>query len=664
MSAKDIEAGRAYVLIQLRDKVTAGLQALEKGFNKFGRGFTAVGSGIAAGGLAVLGPMVTAAVGAFASAGDELQKMSIRTSTSVESLSSLGYAAAQNGSDLQTLGDGLFKMGRATADAALGSGKAVDALKNLGLNAKELSAMAPDKQMFAIADSLNSLGNEGLAAQYAFEIFGAAGESLLPMLKTGSAGMIEMQERAKRLGLVMGGEDADAAAALGDAMDDVGAAIKAAWIGIGAAVAPTITKLAQAAAEIVGVISNWVRENRPLIATVAAIAAAVVAAGGVIAALGATMIGIGAAIGGFLAILAAVKAVVLAVFSPFGVVIGIVAAAIAGLIYVGYQYRDSLYQIAGVFSETFGGILGALGSGNLAAAAEIAWAGFSAAAWSAVALVGEAINTGLDYLQAWIPGVATVRDYITQAFGGIGKAILAGRWDLAGQILMAKLQLVWTSGLDVLKDAWDMFITGNKLAFRVMGDFIADVFHATVGGIARALTWVMEKTGLAAKGTLDTLRQMQEAEARARQSARGQRDNPMEQMAAKIMAREQQRNQQRANIAKLEADAATAHADAGAPTLAKRAELARADLTKAIKASESLASESSGKGSMSTSALKQQVSLGNQQAGKVATMGTFSGAAASLSLGINSRPNEETAKNTAGMLRWMKQRQAAQAAFT
>ncbi len=39
MAAKDIEAGRAYVLIQLRDKVTAGLQHVERSMAGFGRNF-------------------------------------------------------------------------------------------------------------------------------------------------------------------------------------------------------------------------------------------------------------------------------------------------------------------------------------------------------------------------------------------------------------------------------------------------------------------------------------------------------------------------------------------------------------------------------------------------------------------------------------------------
>jgi TP901 family phage tail tape measure protein len=401
--------------------------------------------------------------------------------------------------------------------------------------------------------------------------------------------------------------------------------------------------------------------NRPIVAIIGKVAGVVAIAAAAFAGIGVAIMAASAVVGVFGAIWGAVTGAIGFIFSPLGaVVVALGAAAVAayyfrdaiaeGITAAANYFRpliDAVGEVWAVFQTTFGGIVSALSAGELESAAAIAWAGFVAASWTGVAGLGGVVNTALDFLGAWIPGVDAIRHYMTEAFAGIGNAILAGRWDLAGHIIMAKLQLVWTNGVDVLRDLWDIFLAGNKMAFMAMADIIVDVWNGAVQAIARGITWVMEKIGLASKGALAELQKMQDAENRARQGKRDQRANPLEQMYGRMNDRAAQRNAMAAGIRELEAQANAAYTQAGAPTLQGRAAVSRKALDDAIAAAEA---ERKNAGKDVPGAPKKAPALAGGAAStvaKVESRGSFSAAAAALfGLGTGGDAGERTATNT------------------
>ncbi len=72
----------------------------------------------------------------------------------------------------------------------------------------------------------------------AMAIFGKAGMKMLPMLSDGAEGIRRVKEEARRLGITMSKEDAEAAEALGDKIGALGTQFKYLLFNIGAAVAP------------------------------------------------------------------------------------------------------------------------------------------------------------------------------------------------------------------------------------------------------------------------------------------------------------------------------------------------------------------------------------------------------------------------------------------
>jgi TP901 family phage tail tape measure protein len=292
-----IRAGGAYVELFTEDgKFNKGLTAAQNRLRKFGEFATKAGGALLAAGAAAGGPLLAMAK-TFADAGDELNKMAIRTRISVEELSKLKFAAEQSGTSIETLSGAIFRMNRRIANAATESGPARRALDELGIDAKEFARLDPQEQFLKLADALKSLGDEGLATQLGFELFGGEVKALLPLILEGSAGIEELTREAEKLGLVMSDEDAQAAADFGDALNRLTSSAKAMSQQIGAAVVPALTELLDKLQPTISDFVAWIKENREAAVTLGKIAGTAVLVGGGLVALGQAINAVTIAIG-------------------------------------------------------------------------------------------------------------------------------------------------------------------------------------------------------------------------------------------------------------------------------------------------------------------------------------------------------------------------------
>ena len=236
-----IEAGKAFVKFVLDDKgVESKLQSIAGKFRKFG-----------AIGLAATGPILAgfaAAATTFSNAGDRLDKMSKRTGIAVESLSELDHAAAASGTSLETIE------------------KAAAELQKKGIDPRRFDE---------IADSIAAIENPTARAQAAMEAFGTkTGRALLPLLSD----LPQLRDEARRMGLVMSTDNANAAAKLNDAFGLVKEQLMAMTIQIGAAIAGPLTNFLSWASQALAWVIEFVRENPKLVAAIAAITVGIAAA--------------------------------------------------------------------------------------------------------------------------------------------------------------------------------------------------------------------------------------------------------------------------------------------------------------------------------------------------------------------------------------------------
>lgn len=452
-SSQSIRAGRAFVELFADDtKLVRGLRAAEKRLKAFGASVQSIGTKIFGLGAAAIAPLL-ATTNVFSEMGDQLAKMSARTGISVESLSELGYAAQQSGTDMETLEGGVRKLQKFLVAAAQGSDSALSVLRDLGLTLGDLGRLTPDQQFERVADRIARIPDPALKAATAMELFGKTGTALLPLMQDGARGIQELRDQARELGLVIRTEDAVAAEKFGDTLDDLWKVIRSGIFAVGMAVLPLLQDWAVAAIQVAKVTSDWVRNNQQLIVTVFKVLVGIVALGAAIMGLGVLVYGTGAAFGiaaslitGVGAVLGTIGTVIAALLSP----IGLVSVAIVGL--AGY-------------------LLYASGLGAQA----LQWLGDEFQALKA------------DALTAW---------------QGIGDALAAGDLSLAAKILWLTLKMEWQKGVAFLEEHWATFKEASL-------SIATDAFYGVVGLLVNAWSglhsaWIETTTFLADAWTVFT----------------------------------------------------------------------------------------------------------------------------------------------------------------
>jgi hypothetical protein len=260
-AAGAIRAGQAFVELFADDsRLVRGLRQAEKRLKAFGSRIQGVGLRVAGAGAAMLTPMIAAAK-TFATMGDDVAKMAKRTGLSVEALSELQFVASQTGTDIKTLEGGFRRMQRSIYDAGRGLSTATDALKDLGLRFEDLDGLTPEDQFKLLAERISQVDDPTKRAAIAMSLFGRSGTALLPMFAQGAAGIEQLQAKARELGLTMSTEDAQAAEVFTDSLDKLWKAVKMGVFRVGAALAPTLTRLADILTRVVVQVGAWIDEK-------------------------------------------------------------------------------------------------------------------------------------------------------------------------------------------------------------------------------------------------------------------------------------------------------------------------------------------------------------------------------------------------------------------
>lgn len=220
-------------LIALDRSVVQARQSIE-GLAGRGGAVASVLGGIGAGGLAA-----AAGVGAAVLAWGQLQraldqadkiaKTAVRVGVTAEALQELGFAAGLAGVDVANFNRGLETLTRRVGEAIAGTGELVPLAKQYGIALKGLDGTARDTaDIFAdLAEVIARTPDAAERARIAYLAFGRSGADLINVLASGRDGIDQMRERARELGIVIGGDLATAAEAANDAMSELGQSITA-----------------------------------------------------------------------------------------------------------------------------------------------------------------------------------------------------------------------------------------------------------------------------------------------------------------------------------------------------------------------------------------------------------------------------------------------------
>ncbi len=269
--------------------------------------------------------------------------------------------------------------------------------------------------------------------------------------------------------------DIAAAAALGDVMTELKQAVAAAWAQIGIAALPTLRRMTEFLRDGAQAVTLFLANNRPLITTAISLAARIGSvAGAVIGLYGAWV---------------ALTPVIAALASP----LGLVAAALAGLIYFFPEIRtaaadafDFLFPNFGslltVVQETLQGVMDALVAGDLSAAGRVLWSGLEL---------------------AWLEGTERLREIYRNMVTNLSGTVID---------LFSGLRTGWVVITSFLSSAWSTVVGGMVSVWSTAQNAIA-------GGMARVIA---KMTGQDVNEVLATLQEMQEQESQAANQSRQQ----------------------------------------------------------------------------------------------------------------------------------------------
>ena len=225
------------ITIRAFDKTKKGFGTVTSGLKKVtGAVFSMRTALVGVAGLAGFGLLVKSSLNAT----DSLAKTAAKIGTTTESLGGLRYAAELTGVATNTMDMALQRFTRRTAEAAMGTGEAKAAIKELGLNAQELNRMPLDKRMVVLADAFSGVTNESDRLRLAFKLFDSEGAALVNTLSGGGDALKEMLGEARMLGLTMSGSAAKGVEDTVDALTKLKSVFKGVTDQVVAALAPAI----------------------------------------------------------------------------------------------------------------------------------------------------------------------------------------------------------------------------------------------------------------------------------------------------------------------------------------------------------------------------------------------------------------------------------------
>jgi hypothetical protein len=239
---------------QMRDtgksagRLTKGYAQLQK---------TLVGLGGLIGGGLIVGGLVRMTT-SIAEMGDNLAKTSTRLGIGTDELQKFHYIAERSGVRIETMNMALQRMIRRVSEAGQGTGEAISAIEELGLNAQQLAAMSPDEMFLKITEAMNKVEKSGDRVRLMFKLFDSEGVALKQVMDEGADSIGAMMRQVEDLGGIMSTEAIQASVEYKDSMADLSAAMKGLKVILGAELIPILTDFTHLLTEGAAGFAMWI----------------------------------------------------------------------------------------------------------------------------------------------------------------------------------------------------------------------------------------------------------------------------------------------------------------------------------------------------------------------------------------------------------------------
>ena len=212
----------------------------------------AVMAGVLAGGLlASAGAAVTLVESAGRQA-EALDQASQKTGIAIGTLQNWTVAMAQTGIGLDSITRGVKTLSEQLVQSHNPNSQASERFSQLGITAHSV-----DGVLEQLADRFDLMPDGADKTRIAVELFGKAGQDLIPILNKGSAGLRDSMNASKALGAVLADDTVKSLSAADDAFDTLGVATKAASNQLAGLLAPAVTAVTESLTKGIGVVATF-----------------------------------------------------------------------------------------------------------------------------------------------------------------------------------------------------------------------------------------------------------------------------------------------------------------------------------------------------------------------------------------------------------------------
>lgn len=530
-----IEAGKAHILLQIRDQVSQGLKTMEKKFRDFGTSVSLTGgiafagaAGVMSWPLKLAGDMeqTTTSFKVFLGDADKAKKLvqtlddiSLTTPYEMSTLAEATRLMLGSGLEDSQIPDMLSMIG----DVAQGDAESMYLLSKAFADVKQNGKlMAQENNQFRNS-GFNVLG---VMAEQMAKKNGGVKEDYMPGLrKQMEEGVISVYDVAEafRIATSEGGrfhgmqiEQANTFKGLLSTLWDY---INRGLRNFGDLMLPTAKMFIRFASGIADFIGKLITRFSEFFSLVGSGLMAFVGVAAVVTFIGGVFMTLSFVIG----VVGSVMAVVLTKgFLIFAAVSVVVAGVVFGLLYLFETFKKEIYGVAFMLytawepaitslwnlyetaKVTLGGIGEALTQGNFQQAWDIFMLGLEAGFYELLNLLQFVGTRIVDILSAVFPVFGLIIEYATESLSGVYDAILAGRLDLAWAIIWNKIAQVWQGGIAtiltawaVLKGAFRVSIIGLRLLFESMAAAVVTGFEVAFFSIRSMAAEVVRVVGMA-----------------------------------------------------------------------------------------------------------------------------------------------------------------------
>ena len=178
---------------------------------------------------------------------DQLNKEIQKAGVGADTYQKLRYAADLAGVGYEALTKSLGKLSVAMQDVDKGSTAAGKALQSLGVTSKDTA----DSAFYKIADAFAAMPDGARKSALAIEIFGKAGQDLIPILNEGAEGLKRLGLEAEDLGIIFSQATLAAAGEFNDTLTKIKAVAQGAFGQIAEGLLPALRAVSDAFLDVV-----------------------------------------------------------------------------------------------------------------------------------------------------------------------------------------------------------------------------------------------------------------------------------------------------------------------------------------------------------------------------------------------------------------------------